>query len=274
MFTGVQFRIIKALMKARRPIGIRILASMAGCSVVEVWRQVQKLVVLGLVKPLPKRSKYRIYVLNMESPLIKPLIDLINTVDSYEFIIGKNLIEAISSLNRYYVSGLFAVKGLIMDFVIPEGLLLIVDNMEKEKAYKIREWFKGIYRVDVVVRNIDSAYYIPADDILPYNRAIVEQAIADSAALFNLDPYNNIEVILLVLYRYVDNDVLIKALEEWGDEAKYRVWLTLLTGRSLGFPYTTDMFKPLKYCRDKFFEFLLASRVPRVLIPDRIVRGW
>lgn len=261
-------------MEVKKPIGVRRIAFLAGCSVTEAWRQIQKLKLLNLVKQLPKGSKYRVYMLNSKSPLIKPLADLISVLNSYSFIIGKSLLEALNSLSRYYVSGLFAVKGLTMDFTVPEGLLLIVSREEAVKAYRIRDWFIGTYRVDVAVRNVDSAYYIPANNVTPYNRATVEQAIADSAALFNLDPYNNVEVILLTLYRYLDFNTLLKALEEWGDEAKYRVWFTLLTGRSIGFPYPVSMFKPLRYSRDRFFELLVASRISRILIPNKAERGW
>ena len=275
MFSRVQAGIVKVLMEANEPLGIRRIASKVGCSVSIVWRQIDRLSRLNIVIPV-SYGKYRRYRLNMENPLAKWLAGLQVLIDRYSWIMGKDLLEAVSLLRNYYVSGVFVLKGVLRDLVIPNSLLLVVGKEDYDRALQISEWFKGIFRVDVIVRDLDKCFYGRADSATPYNYALVEQAVADSAGTFNHDPVNNVDALLLILYYPMDYGVLRRALNDWGSEALFRVWYTMMLGRTMGVPLPASMFKPKADVRDERFERLILSSSGRVLRPDNIVRvkGW
>ena len=275
MFSRVQVRIVRVLMEADEPLGVRRIASRSGCSVSMVWRQLGRLSSLNMVIPV-SYGRYRRYRLNWENPLTRWLAGLEDLVNRYGWLMGRDLFEAISALNRYYVSGVFVLKGVLRDFAVPDSLLLVVGRDEYDRALQVSEWFRGVFRVNVVVRDLDRCFYEKADSATPYNYALVEQAVADSAGTFGLDPINNVDAVLLVLYYPLDYGLLRVALEGWGDEALFRVWYTMMLGRTMGVPLPAGMFKPGVRVGDEEFERLVLSRSSRILRPDNIVRvkGW
>ncbi len=275
MFSRVQVEIVRALAEAREPLGARRIASMTDCSVSMVWRQLGRLSRLNIVIPV-SYGRYRRYRLNWENPLARWLAGLHPLLNRYGWLIGRGLFEAISMLHSYYVSGVFALKGVLRDLSVPDSLLLVVGREEYDRALQISEWFKGVFRVDVIAKNLDECFYEEADSAVPYNYAVVEQAVADSAGTFSLDPVNNVEAVLLVLYHPLDYRLLRRALDGWGDEALFRVWYVMMLGRAMGIPLPASMFKPHFRVGDEGFERLVLPRVGRILRPDNIVRvkGW
>lgn len=273
MLSKVQFRIIDTLRRNEKPLGIRLIAKLSDCSVSEVWRQIKNLEKLNIV--ISKRyGKYQRYVLNDKNPLAKATIEFITVIRNYSWLFGKDVIEAIKCLNDYYVSGFFAVKGFLESFVVPDRVLLVVGKREENRARRISNWFDGVCKIDIMVKDIrDCVFFRDAFDV---NVASVEQAIADTSAVFDVDPTNNVEVLLLILYRRVNYSLLAKLLEYWSDQAKYRVWFVAKVGRVLSLPVPVEIFRPSRLERDKEFEDLVVSRAIRLVRSGQIVRdkGW
>ena len=273
ILSKVQFRIIDTLRRSEKPLGIRLIAKLSNCSVSEVWRQIKNLEKLNIV--ISKRyGKYQRYVLNDKNPLAKVVVELATVVRDYSWLFGKDVVEAIKCLNDYYVSGFFAVRSFLESFVVLNRILLVVDRRERSEAEKISNWFDGVCKIDIIVKRVRDCVFFR--DAFGVNVASVEQAVADTSAVFNVDPINNVEVLLLILYRRVNYSLLAKLLEYWGDQAKYRVWFVAKVGRVLGLPVPVEIFRPSRLERDKKFENLVVSRAIRLVRSGQIVRdkGW
>lgn len=271
MFSGVQWRILDALRKSEKPLGIRKISQITGCSVSEIWRQTRKMEKMNIITKV-SCNRYGRYLINRKNPIVEPLMKLLETSEKYSWLIGKDIHDAIRQLEKYYVTGLFPVKGLVSNFVIPRKLILAVNNEEVEKAMMIKEWFNGSYSIEVVEKQVEKSLFY--QDIYGVNMAYPEQAVADSAAFFELDPMGNAEVLLLMLYRDLDFSLISRLAGE--QKARYRIWFVMRLGRLMGIPLPTEDFKPKKTIRDQSFEKLVMAAFLRFIRSGQISgdKGW
>lgn len=273
MLTWSLLSVVGAVASSPKPVGSRKIAELAGVSVAEAWRQARELEEWGVLLAV-RGGRYRKYVVNNQHPLTPYLIGLWKEVGRFRWLMGKTLVEALSALDKAYVSGAYAVKSLLPDLAIPEGVLVVADADELSRVEELKEWFAGRYEVDVLVGDLSRAAYFK--DPLGINVAYPEQAVADAAEAYPKDPINNLYALLLPLHTSIDFAALKRALDMWSEEALYRVWFVLRVGRLFGKPLPTSLFKPKRCFRDSVFERRAVAEAKRLLAPRRLVvdRGW
>ncbi|MGC9104246.1 MAG: hypothetical protein ACP5JF_05570 [Candidatus Methanodesulfokora sp.] len=271
MLSRVQWKIIDALRKSEKPIGVRRISYMTGCSISEIWRQIRKMERMNIVTRASYGS-YRRYLLNYNNPIVEPLLRLLETSERYSWLMGRDIYSAIRQLEKYYITGLFSVKGLVLNLVIPRKFIIAVSRDEVGKAMTIREWFNGLYSIEIVEKCVEKSLF--SQDIYGINMASLEQAIADSAAFFELDPMGNAEVLLLLLYRDLDFSLISKLTEM--QEARYRIWFVMRLGRLMGMPLPSEDFKPKEKAGDPSFERMMTAAFLRLIRSGQISgdKGW
>lgn len=271
MLSGIQWKILDALRKSEKPVGIRRISYMTGCSISETWRQIKKMEKMNIVTRV-SYGKYRRYILNYRNPIAKPLLRLLETSERYSWLIGRDIYDAIKQLGKYYITGLFSVKGLVLNFVVPRKLIIATSGEEVEKATMMKEWFNGIYEIEVVEKPLEESLFI--QDTYGINIASPEQAVADSATFFELDPMGNAEVLLLMLYRELDFPLISKLAEI--QKARYRIWFVMRLGRLIGMPLPSEDFKPTEIVSDPNFEKIITAAFLRLIRSGQLTgdKGW
>lgn len=271
MLSGIQWKILDALRKSEKPIGIRRISYMTGCSISETWRQIKKMEKMNIVTRV-SYGKYKRYILNYRNPIAEPLLRLLETSERYSWLIGRDIYDAIKQLDKYYITGLFSVKGLVLNFVIPRKLIIATSREEVERVIMMKEWFNGIYGVEVVEKCVEKSLFI--QDAYGINIASPEQAVADSATFFELDPMGNAEVLLLMLYRDLDFPLISKLTEI--QKALYRIWFVMRLGRLMGMPLPSEDFRPAKMISDPSFEKMITAAFLRLIRSGQISgdKGW
>jgi len=275
--TSVKYKVLRVLIKEKKPLGINMIAKLSNCSISEVWRQIKKLLEYRIVleKRIGINKGIKKYIINRESPLTSILNELFSYLDLLEDIKNLTPIEACNTiLKKYYISGVYAVKELCWDIVYPDGFLLFIDEKEYFKAELIRSYFIDRYKINVIKKNINKCEYY-FDDFELINKATIEQAIADSLSYYELDP-NNIEILYLILIEDINWKKLYKIIKEQYDfEVFKRLWYILTIGRFLGSKiYPSDLFYSdfnLKKI-DNNFKMDAKSACYRILLGNRIYK--
>ncbi|MHA1232910.1 MAG: hypothetical protein ACTSPQ_19975 [Candidatus Helarchaeota archaeon] len=245
--TTTKYKILKLLIKKKKPIGIYKIAKLNKISVSEVWRQIKVLTSYNLIlkKKIGNKKAQTKYFINRACPLTNILEELFYYSDFLERIKNLMPLEACNSiLNKYYISGIYSIKEFSWDIIYPQGFLLVVDETEYLKAELIKSYFINEWRINVIKKKIDNCEFY-FDDFEQINKAVLEQAIADCLNYYDLDP-NNIEVLFLLLLEDVDWRKLYKIIKtQYGDSILKKLWYFLSIARFLGAKlYPSDLF----YC--------------------------
>jgi len=161
----------------------------------------------------------------------------------YQFM-GLDPLEAISRLQKYYVSGLFALLGQTYDFIPSvKSIYVIVDPSRKDSMDLISNWFSDDYRIvsrfqpvkefeepTTLDEDRNKAYEIKEVNCLEKDKTIelkvatTERAIVDSIADFELDRGVAIQAIYILLEnRYLDYTKLKDFAEQRGKVALSRI---------------------------------------------------
>jgi len=154
----------------------------------------------------------------------------------YQFM-GLDPLEAISRLERYYISGLFALLNQTYDFIPSvKSIYVIVDPSRKDSMDLISNWFSDDYRIISRFQpvkeseeattlgedrnrlyEIKEVNCLEKDETIELKVAITERAIVDSIADFELDPGAAIQAIYILLEnRYLDYTKLKDFAEQRG----------------------------------------------------------
>jgi len=159
----------------------------------------------------------------------------------YQFI-GLDPLEAISRLEKYYVSGLLALLDQTHDFIPSvKSIYIVVDPSGKNDMNLISNWFSDEYRFtprfqplggetsasgedrnkSYEVREINC---LEKDGTVELKVATTERAIVDSIADFELDPGTAIQAIYILLEnRHLDYTGLREIAEKRGRAALSRI---------------------------------------------------
>jgi len=177
--------------------------------------------------------------LNMQS---EGLLVSGNLSQCYQFM-GLDPLEAISRLEKYYVSGLFALLGQTYDFVPSvKSIYVVVDPSRKDGMVSISNWFLDDYRIISrfqpvkefeeattldedrnKVYEIKEVNCLEKDKTIELKVATTERAIVDSIADFELDQGATIQAIYILLEnRYLDYTKLKELAEQKGKVAVSR----------------------------------------------------
>jgi len=152
----------------------------------------------------------------------------------YYRLMGLDPLEAVSSLEKYYLTGLLAFLDRALDFIPKvEIVTLIVDPSEIVRVERIAGWFSDNYRFILRPQPLDSSdslYEVKEMGCLEragtvrVKIATLERALTDAVADFEADPGAALQATYILLEdRYIDYEKLKEFAEECGGSTPSRI---------------------------------------------------
>lgn len=158
--------------------------------------------------------------------------------------LGVDPLEAIDRLEKYYISGLFALLGQTYDFIpTVKSIYVVVDPSKKDDMNLIACWFQENYKFlprfqpveeteEMVTssKDEDRVYEVKEVNCLEKDRniklkvAVIERAIVDCIADYKFDPGATEQAVYVLLEnRYLDYDKLKEIAGRRGRDTLSRI---------------------------------------------------
>jgi len=243
-------------------------------SVSEVWRQMNQLRNLGIVKAIKKGEKYQIFSLNLSNPITVKLLELLNLMDLKDKIKNlektKNIMVTINEiLQKYYISSINVLDQYSWDIPLELNVIRVIStNKEKEKLQLLQTLVNVEIR-STYLEDIDfnkRKFYKET-----YNFAKIEQAIIDALASNFIDEIDfAIQALFLV---NLDFKLLAKlATSQYNGNTLHLIKYTFLFAKTFGLSFPISIFKAKTYELKDFFKNRVMQNFYRIYLGNGIAQ--
>jgi len=214
-----------------------------------------------------------------------------NDLGQYFQFMGVDPLEAIDCLEKYYISGLFALLGQTYDFIpAVKSIYIVVDPSKKDDMNLIACWFSQDYKFIPCFQPIEEPEEIAAssgerngmyevkevnclekDQNVKLKVAVIERAIVDCIADYELDPGAAEQAMYILLEnRYLDYEKLKEIAEQRGRDTVSRIGFIfnfaneILYGKSSPYRFPETFPSDINYDETNSFTVEVKGAIARI----------